>query len=88
MAASISEAERLLEKWTVSWEVKLWRQLWNFEDDLWAEGIILRYTSKLEKGLFILWPSEQFLKANAQRLFLYILWIFSSFFVQNYQPAF
>ena len=53
MAASISEAERLLEKWTVSWEVKLWRQLWNFEDDLWAEGIILRYTSKLEKGLFI-----------------------------------
>ena len=29
-------------------------QLLNFEDNLSSEGIILRYTSKSERGLFIL----------------------------------
>ena len=28
--------------------------MWNFEENLLAKGIILRYTSKPERGLFIL----------------------------------
>ena len=35
-------------------EAKLRGQLWNIEDNLSAEGIIFRYTSKPEMGLFIL----------------------------------
>ena len=58
-AAGISEdnahkAGRLAKKWTGGREAKLREQLWNFEDNLSAEGIILWYTSKLERGLFIL----------------------------------
>ena len=30
------------------------KQLWNFEDNLSAKGIILQYTSNPETGLFIL----------------------------------
>ena len=48
------KAERLSEKWKFGQEAKLWGQLWNFEDNLSAKGIILTYTSKLESGLFIL----------------------------------
>ena len=48
------KAERLSEKWTVGREAKLRGQLWNFEDNLLAKGIILQYTSKSEGGLFIL----------------------------------
>ena len=58
-AAGISEdnahmAERLAKTWTGGREAKLGGQLWNFEENLSAEGIILRYTSKPESGLFIL----------------------------------
>ena len=48
------KAERLSEKGTVGREAKLRGQLRNFEDNLSAEGIILRYTSKPKRGLFIL----------------------------------
>ena len=37
------------EKWIVGQEVKLRGQLWNFEDNLLAKGIILQYTSKSER---------------------------------------
>ena len=40
-------AERLSEKYT--FEI-----LWNFDDNLSAKGIIIRYTSKIERGIFIL----------------------------------
>ncbi len=33
---------------------ELWGQLWIFADNLLAKGIILQYTTKSEKGLFIL----------------------------------
>ena len=52
------KAERLSEKWIVGREAKLREQLWNFEDNPSAEGIILRYTNNPERGLFILEPSE------------------------------
>ena len=57
-------------------------QMGNFEDNLSAEGIILRYTAS-RKGVhtFILQH------ANALRSFLHILWIFSCFLVRNCQPA-
>ena len=42
------------EKWTLGREARLGGQLWNFDDNLSAEGIILRYISKLERGLFTL----------------------------------
>ncbi len=45
---------KIVEKWKVGREAKLWGQLWNFEDNLSAKGIILQYTSKPERGLFIL----------------------------------
>ena len=48
------KAERLSEKWTVDREAKLRGQLWNFEDNFSAEGIIHQYTSKPERGSFIL----------------------------------
>ena len=50
----IPKAERLSKKWTVVQEVKLQGQVWNFKDNLSAEDIILLYTSKPERGLFIL----------------------------------
>ena len=60
----------------------------HFSDNLAALGIILQYSSKPDRGLFVLKPSEQFLKANARRSFLHTLWIFSCFFGMNRQPAF
>ena len=48
------KAERLSQKRTAGGEAKLRGNLRNFEDNLSAERIILRYTSKLERGLFIL----------------------------------
>ena len=35
-------------------EAKVQGYMWNFEDNLSAKGIIIRYTGKLERGLFIL----------------------------------
>ena len=32
--------------------------MWNFEDNLSAEGIILQYTNKPNRGLFILQSSD------------------------------
>lgn len=50
-----AQAERLSEQWTVGLKAKLQRQLWNFEDNLSADGIIMiQYTSKPERCLFIL----------------------------------
>ena len=52
------EAEKLSEKWTIGREARLRGQLWNFEDNLSANGITLRYTSKPARGFFnfiILW---------------------------------
>ena len=40
------KAARLSEKWTAGREAKLGGKLWNFEDNLSAEGIILRHTSQ------------------------------------------
>ena len=42
------------EKWTFGREAKLLWQMWNSEDNLSAKDIISRYTSKPERGLFIL----------------------------------
>ena len=41
-------------KWTFGREAKLRGQMWNFEDNLSAKGIISRHTSKPERSLFIL----------------------------------
>ena len=38
--------------------------MWNFEENLLAKGIILRYTSKPERGLFILWSLINFFISN------------------------
>ena len=46
----MAEAERLSETLTVGRVAKLRGQLWNFEDNLLAKGIIIQYTSKPEKG--------------------------------------
>ena len=42
------------KKRTVSRQAKLQRQLWNFEDNLWSKGIIIWYTSKPERGLYVI----------------------------------
>ena len=56
-AAGISEDNaygwKIVRKWTFGSEAKLRGQLWNFKNNLSAEGIILRYNSKPERGLFI-----------------------------------
>ena len=44
------KAERLSVEWTAGREARLRGQLWNFEDNLSAKGIILRYTSEPEGG--------------------------------------
>ena len=38
--------------------------MWNFEENLLAKGIILRYTSKPERGLFILQSLINFFISN------------------------
>ena len=43
------KAERLSNKWTVGWEVKLQGKMCNFEDNLSAEGIILQL---YQKGIY------------------------------------
>ena len=42
----LPKAARLSEKWTASREAKRGGKLWNFEDNISAEGIILRHTSQ------------------------------------------
>ena len=54
------EVVRKINIWTrseASWVGR--EQMSNFEDNLSAkQGIILRYSSKPERGSFILWPSD------------------------------
>ena len=64
-------------------------QLLNFDDNLSARDIILRYTSKPERGLFIFMITLRIIsQANARRSFLHISWIFLCFSVRNFRPAF
>ena len=82
------QAERLSEKMN-SWPrseasraTVTTGQLGKFVDNLSAEGIILRYTSKPERGIYFM------TLRISQAEFLHILWIFSCFSVWNRQPAF
>ena len=53
LAAGISEDNA--RGWEIVRKINNFRgQMWNFEENLLAKGIILRYTSKPERGLFIL----------------------------------
>ena len=53
LAAGISEDN--IHGWEIIRKINNFRgQMWNFEDNLLAKGIILRCTSKPEKDLFIL----------------------------------
>ena len=53
LAAGISE-DIYARGWEIVRKINNFRgQMWNFEDNLLATGIILRYTSKSERGLFI-----------------------------------
>ena len=38
--------------------VRGWGQMWNFKDNLSAKDIICQHTSKPDRGLFILLPSQ------------------------------
>ena len=83
------KAERLSEKWTVGREAKLRGQLWNFEDNLSAEGIILRYTNKPKKGVYLFYnPPNNFSRRTLVDSSC-IFWVFfPCFSVRNCQLPF
>ena len=37
------KAEILSEKWMIGWETKFQGQMWNFEDNLQAKGILILF---------------------------------------------
>jgi len=83
------EAEmRLSEKWTVGREAKLRGPLWNFEDNLSAKNIILRYTSKPGRGYLFYNPPINFYNEHSllwQRE--NIQWAHSTFSAKQIQAA-